>query len=139
MLQQQVCPSHSPIPFSLQFCMLQEYLIFFTLELQKVFSSFLITLHLIIFHSLTFLLFNFVYSLNYLEVQHVRMSTKLMAKQTSCWLTHMQRETFPWGFASFSLLFVPDHFLEIQKSLVPVSEDQLFSLGDIWLPQTWPS
>lgn len=35
----------------------------------------------------------------------------------------MQRETFPWGFSSFSLFFFPDHLLGIQKSLDPVSED----------------
>lgn len=90
-------PIHSTL-----FCVLQEHLIFFTFELP--FSSFLITLHLIIPYSSTFLLFNFVYSLNY---QHVRMSTngktnKLQANTH----TRICRERLSLGVCFiFSLLF----------------------------------
>lgn len=61
--------------------MFQAYLVFLTcFLLHKVFSSFLITLCLLIFHSLHSCCFNPVYSLNHLELQHAGITTMLMAK-----------------------------------------------------------
>lgn len=78
--------------------------------------------------------FNLICFLNYLELQlagEVYGKNMLQAR--------MHAVTFPWGFAEFSLCFVPDRSLERQKSLEPISKDWLYPLGDIWLPQTWPS
>lgn len=80
-----------------------------------MFSNFLITLHLIIFHSSTFLLFNFVYS------ELPRASAYENAYKAYGKTNKLQADTHTYaerdlslGFCFiFSLLSVPDRFLEI--------------------------
>ena len=64
-----------------------------------------------------------VLTLNYLELQHAGITTKLVAKPNKLQAhTYVQRP-FLGALLNFFLSFVPDHLLEIQKSLEPVSED----------------
>lgn len=122
--QQQLC-THSPIPFSLHsFAHFRNT--WFSLPLSSKRYSYLSKSHytwsFFILWPSCFLTLSTLWITQSFSVWEL--STKLRQNEQAAGKhTHAYGETFPWGFASFSLFFVPDHLLEIQKSLEPVSED----------------